>query len=100
MKTLNILSGGTEDVLFIKDDVRVSDIQLQPGAMIPKHKHPGPQLIVAVTDLELRSSPVEQTSAPVQMKAGEVRWVPTGPAHTLMNLGNKPARLITLEFKQ
>ena len=97
---LNILSGGTEDVLFIKDDVRVSDIQLQPGAMIPKHTHPGPQLVIAVSDLELRTSPVEQTSTPVEMKAGDVKWIPAGPPHTLMNLAKRPARMIMLEFRK
>jgi quercetin dioxygenase-like cupin family protein len=96
---LDILSNGTQDVLFIKDDVRVSDVQLQPGAMLPKHHHPGPQLLVAVSDLELRTSPVGQTSTPIEMKAGEVKWIPAGPAHTLMNLGKGNARLITLEFR-
>lgn len=96
---VNILTGGTQDVLFIKDDVRVSDVQLQPAAMIPKHKHPGPQLLVAVTNLELRTSPVEQTSTPIEMKAGDVKWISAGPPHTLMNLGKTPARFIVLEFR-
>jgi quercetin dioxygenase-like cupin family protein len=96
---LDILQGGTEDVLFVKDGARVSDIQLQPGAMIPQHRHPGPHLLVAVTDLELRTSPSGKTSKPVELKVGDVRWIPAGPAHTLMNLGNRPARFITVEFK-
>jgi quercetin dioxygenase-like cupin family protein len=68
--------------------------------MLPKHRHPGPQLLVAITDLELRTSPVGQTSTPIEMKAGEVKWIPAGPAHTLMNLGKKNARAITLEFRK
>jgi quercetin dioxygenase-like cupin family protein len=83
----------------VNDGVRVSDIQLQPNAMIPQHHHPGPHLLVAVSNLELRTSPTGKTSKPVEMKAGDVKWVPAGPAHTLMNLGTKPARFITLEFK-
>jgi quercetin dioxygenase-like cupin family protein len=96
---LQVLQGGTEDILFVQDGVRVSDIQLQPDAMIPEHRHPGPHLLVAVTNLELRTSPAGKTSKPIEMKAGDIRWVPAGPAHTLMNLGTKPARFITLEFK-
>src|SRR5579884_522341 len=52
---VDVLEGGTRDVLFVKDGARVSDIQLQPGASYPKHTHPGPYLQVAVTELHLRS---------------------------------------------
>lgn len=96
---LRILQGGTEDILFVKDGVRVSDVQLQPDAMIPKHSHPGPVLVIAVTDLELRTSPTGKTSKPVELKSGDIRWFPAGPPHTLMNLGTKPARFIMLEFQ-
>src|SRR6476646_8706714 len=52
---LHILNGGTDDVLFVKDGVRASDLELQPGGVLPKHHHAGPHLIVAVTDLDFRS---------------------------------------------
>ena len=52
---LHILNGGTQDILFVKDGARASELQLQPGGVLPKHHHGGPHLVVAVTDLDLRS---------------------------------------------
>jgi len=42
---LHILNGGTRDILFAKDGVRVSDLELQPGGVVPKHHHAGPTLL-------------------------------------------------------
>src|SRR6266567_2145938 len=44
---LDILHGGTKEILFVKDGVRVSEIDLQPGGMIPMKHHAGPHLLVA-----------------------------------------------------
>lgn len=96
---LNVLDGGTQDVLFVKDGVRVSDVQLQPGGVIPKHHHAGPHLVVAVTDLELRSDVDGKGSTRVQQKAGDIGWVGGASTHTLTNTGKQPARFITLEFR-
>src|ERR1700674_534264 len=52
---LHVFPGGTQDVMFVQDGVRVSEIELQPGATLPRHHHSGPHLVVAVTDLEIRS---------------------------------------------
>jgi quercetin dioxygenase-like cupin family protein len=96
---LHILEGGTQDILFVKDGVRVSDIQLQSGGSIPKHHHAGPHLVVSLTDYELRSDVVGKASKTLQQKAGDVSWVPGGFTHTLTNSGKQPARFITLEFR-
>src|ERR1700681_2911100 len=36
-------SGGRIEMLFMKDGVRVSEVTLEPGAIIPSHHHDGPQ---------------------------------------------------------
>ena len=95
---LHILEGGTQDILFVKDGVRVTDVQLQPGASIPKHRHAGPHLVVSLSDYELRSDVVRKSSKTMQQKTGDVSWVPGGYTHTLTNSGKQPARFITLEF--
>ena len=95
---MHILEGGTQDILFVKDGVRVTDIQLQPGASIPKHRHGGPHLVVSLTDYELRSDVVGKASKTMQQKAGDVSWVPGGFTHVLTNSGKQQARFITLEF--
>jgi hypothetical protein len=53
---LEVLQGGTKEILFVKDGIRVSEFELQPGGMIPLHHHAGPHLLVAVTDLDFLSN--------------------------------------------
>jgi len=91
-------TGGTRDTLFVKDGVRAADIQIQPGVTVPKHSHSGPHLVVAVTDLDLRSDIEGQGAKSEQLKAGDVAWVQGGITHTVTNVGKQPARLIIFEF--
>ena len=95
---LHILNGGTRDILFVKDGVRVSDLELQPGGVLPKHHHTGPHLVVAVTDLDLRSDVEGKGPQQIQLKAREVAWGKGGDTHTVTNTGKQNARLITIEF--
>jgi len=95
---LHILNGGTQDILFVKDGVRASELQLQPGGVLPKHHHNGPHVVIAVTDLDLRSDVEGKGPSQVQLKAGDAAWVKGGATHTLTNVGKQDAKLITLEF--
>jgi len=95
---LQILEGGTKDILFVKDGVRVSEVDLQPGGMIPRHHHAGPHLVIAVTDLDLQSDVVGKGVSQVILKAGDITWAAGGFTHTLMNVSRGPAKFITLEF--
>ena len=63
-----------------------------------KHRHIGPHLIVAITDLNLQSDVAGKGISKVELKAGDLRWVPGGLTHTLMNSGKQPAKFVTLEF--
>ncbi len=87
-----------QKVLFLQDGVRVSDIRLAPGATLPRHEHKGPHLIVAVSDLNLRSDVEGQGPMPGALKSGDIKWLPGGYTHTLTNTGAQEAHLITLEF--
>ncbi len=95
---MHILEGGTQDILFVKDGVRASEIVLQTGATLPKHHHAGPHLLVAVSDLEIRSDVVGQGPMLGYFKSGDVKWLPGGYSHTLTNVGKAEAKFITLEF--
>jgi quercetin dioxygenase-like cupin family protein len=86
-------------VLFVKDGARVSSVELEPGATVPTHHHDGPHLVVAVSDLELRSDVEGRGPMAATIKAGEVKWLPGGFTHTLTNTGKERARLVTVEFK-
>jgi quercetin dioxygenase-like cupin family protein len=98
---LEILPGGTQEILWIHDGIRASEFELQPGGMVPAH-HAGAQLFVAVSDLDLRSSVPLKSALPVALpahfKPGEVQWLVAGDAPTLTNTGHAVARFVTLEF--
>jgi oxalate decarboxylase/phosphoglucose isomerase-like protein (cupin superfamily) len=95
---LETFPGGTQQILFVKDAIRVSEIELQPGATMPMHHHTGPHLLVAVSDLYLHTAVEGQAPGPFRLKSGEVRWVPGVFSHTVANTGEKPAKFVTLEF--
>jgi quercetin dioxygenase-like cupin family protein len=95
---LHVFAGGTQDIMFAKDGVRVSEIDLQPGATMPSHHHTGPHLVVAVSDLEIRSDVEGQAPMPGHFKSGDVKWLPGGYTHTLTNTGKQEATFVTLEF--
>ena len=95
---LRVLDGGTIDIMFVKDGVRVSEVDLQPGGVNPLHHHIGPHLVVALTDINLRSESAGQPPAETHLKAGEIKWVLGNITHSTTNIGQQPAKMITLEF--
>jgi len=97
-RSLQVLHGGTQDVLFVKDGTRVSEVELQTAGVVPKHRDAGPRLVVAVSDLVLRNDEVGKPPANIEMKSGDVKWLEGGMTHTLTNVGPKQAKFIMLEF--
>jgi quercetin dioxygenase-like cupin family protein len=99
---LDILDGGTKEILFVNDGVRATEFELQPGGVVPMHHHAGPHLLVAVTDLDIRSdvSGTGPMSGPMpgHFKSGDSKWLPGGYSHTITNTGKNPAKFVTLEF--
>jgi quercetin dioxygenase-like cupin family protein len=94
---LDILQGGTQQILFVKDGIRASEIELQPGGILPL-RHTGPNLLVAVSEVHLHSAIEGQSPGPVRLASGEVTWLAGGFSHTVTNTGHKPAKFVTLEF--
>jgi quercetin dioxygenase-like cupin family protein len=90
--------GGRSKILFVKDGARVSEVNLEPGAIMPSHHHDGPHLLVAVSDLDVRSDVEGMGPMPGKFKAGDVKWLPGGYTHTLTNVGKSAARFVTVEF--
>jgi quercetin dioxygenase-like cupin family protein len=90
--------GGRSKILFVKDGVRVSEVNLDPGAVVPSHHHDGPHLLIAVTDLDLRSDVEGMGPMPGKFTSGDIKWLPGGYTHTVTNVGKSPARLVTVEF--
>jgi quercetin dioxygenase-like cupin family protein len=90
--------GGRRKILFVKDGVRVSEVNLEPAAIVPSHHHDGPHLLVAVTDLDIRSDVEGKGPMPGNFKTGDIKWLPGGYTHTVTNVGKSPARFVTVEF--
>jgi quercetin dioxygenase-like cupin family protein len=97
-KDETIFPGGRIKVLFLKDGSRVSEVTLDPDGAVPSHHHDGPHLLIAVTDLNLRSDIEDGESIAAKSNAGDVKWLPGGYTHTLTNVGKNPARFVTVEF--
>ena len=94
---LDILNGGTKEILFVRDGVRVSEFELQPGGMVP-HPDIGPQLLVAISDLEILNRGEGQRSQPSHFKSGDSKWFPGGYSQAVTNVGHKLAKYVILEF--
>ena len=97
-RSLHVLHGGTQDVLFVKDGVRVSEVELQTAGVEPKHHHAWPRLVVAITDLTFRNDQVGKPPSNIEMKSGDVKWLDGGMTHTITNVGPKDAKFVMLEF--
>jgi len=95
---LHVLNGGTQEILFVKDDARVSEFELQPGGVIPSHRHNGPHLVVAITDVEVRSDIEGKGATSVHIKSGDIQRAPGGYTHTVTNVGKQTAKFVAVEF--
>lgn len=95
---LETFPGGTQQILFVKDGIRASEFELQPGAVVPRHHHTGPHLLVAVSDLDIRSDVEGSGPMPGHFKSGDSKWLPGNYSHTLTNTSPNPAKFVTLEF--
>jgi len=94
-KGVTSFEGGSREIIFVKDGVRVSKIALKPGGGLPKQAKTAPTFIVAMTDLDLREA---GTGRSVQLKAGDVKWDEDGSIRALSNSSKQDAKLVTLEF--
>jgi len=102
-RALETFPGGTQQILFVKDGIRASEFELQPGAAVPKYDHGGPRLLVVLTDLDLQKDGIRvdmerKSPKPGHFKSGDSKWLPANYSHTLANTGTKPAKFVTLEF--
>src|ERR1700757_3003324 len=95
---LHVLNGGTQEILFVKDNARVSEFELEPGGVIPSHRHNGPHLVVAITDVDVRSDVEGKRATSVRVKSGDVTWAPGGYTHIVTNVGKQTAKFVAVEF--
>lgn len=103
-RALKILDGGTQEILWVKDGIRVSEFQLQPNAAVPSRDHSRPVLLVAVSDLDVFTTDPrthgghELMPTPSHFSSGNVTWLPHGFGRPMVNAGTHNAKFVTLEF--
>ena len=98
---LEILEGGTQQILWIKDGVRASEFELQPKGTGPLPK--GECLLVAVSDLRLEHAGVHGSgprglSPDVPLISGHMLWLNATAPYAVTNTGNGTAKFVILEF--
>jgi quercetin dioxygenase-like cupin family protein len=96
--TVTSTDGGSQEILFVKDGIRASKITLQPGATQPKRQCTGPEMIVAVTDIDLGGAAKHKRAAPLRLKARDVKWFEGGLDQSLTNKGKKEAKIVLMQF--
>jgi hypothetical protein len=74
----------------------VSDIQLLPRDTLATPESSGPELLIAVTDIDLKTSESER----IRKSSGDVVWIPAGRKSAPMNVSTDPVRLDLVEFKK
>lgn len=98
---LQILEGGTKEILFVKDGIRVSEVELQHEGILPLSD--GPFFVVALTDhvrlMQGRPQPnhTMSFSIMVRLDTGGVQWVAAGHQKDLLCAG-PAAKFVLLEF--
>src|SRR5579872_362951 len=103
-RALKILEGGTQEILWVKDGIRVSEFELQPNAAVPSRDHSCPVLLVAVSDLDVFTTDPrthgghELMPTPSHFSSGSVTWLPHGLGRPIVNAGTHNAKFVTLEF--
>lgn len=92
------VQNGTYQLVLVKDGVRVSRVELQTAGVEAKHRHAGPHLVIALTDLTFRAESPDKSASTIEMKMGDVKWIPGDVTHTVTNVGSGVARAVTMEF--
>jgi hypothetical protein len=73
----------------------VTDVQLLPRDPLPPPETPGPELLIPVTDIDLKAGEYER----IRKSSGDAVWIPAGRKSTFLNATTDPARFIVVLFK-
>ncbi|HEY1802423.1 MAG TPA: hypothetical protein VGG46_15960 [Terriglobales bacterium] len=92
--------GFTSSTLFETPKIKLSRVDLGPGGIFPKHSHIQSHVLVALADMKLNDQETGKDAENLQLKAGDVAWREGPEEHTLTNVGDKSAPIITVEFKE
>ena len=89
----------TKQTLIQAENFSVAQTMIPSGLTGATQDHPTAYLLVAISDLDLRSKSPRGSKRSIHQRAGDVEWMQPGTAETVTNAGKGMARFITLEFK-
>jgi len=89
--TTKTLQNGTQKILFVRDGVRVSSVELQPQGALTLDEHSHGQLLIAVSALQLKGK-----TSTEKMKIEDLKWIDAGKK-TLTNAGDHSGTFVMLE---
>lgn len=78
--------------------VRVMEVTFKPGAKIAAHSHPD-HFVYALSTGKLKISKPQGEPAELEVKVGEVLWIPA-ETHWAENTGSTEVRLLVTELKE
>jgi len=84
--------------LFEVPGMRAYSVFLLPGSRVHKRERKFDRIVLALKDLSFQVETEGEPAANLNLKAGEVRWLPGGGSETIINSGKSPGNLITFEF--
>jgi len=73
----------------------VADVLLQPGDSFPPPPKPGAELVIPVSDVNLKGA----GGIRIRKSLGDVAWIPADLVSDLANAGREPARFIVVQFQ-
>ncbi len=90
----NILSSGYVRASLFLGGAIVADVSLQPGESLPAPDKRDAELVIAVSDLDLKAA----SGVRIRNSPGDVAWIASANASALTNRGHDPARFVIVEF--
>ena len=72
----------------------VTDVQLLSRDPFPPPEKPGAELLIPVTDIDLKAGEYER----IRKSSGDVVWIPAGRKSTFLNATTEPMRFIVVQF--
>jgi quercetin dioxygenase-like cupin family protein len=91
------VAGDTHRVALDNQFVRVLDVQLPPGKVEPRHRHPH-GMSVYFTDWEAKVTPDGRPTEVHPRKAGTFAWN-EAVVHTVQNAGKTEGHILRIELK-
>lgn len=92
-----VAPGVYKKILIDNDKVRVIEIEIAVGQVVPWHSHPN-HVGYALSDVRLEITEKGKDPVIADLKAGEAMYIPA-VTHTGKNIGTNTARLLITEIK-